>query len=99
MCTMFLCGKLYENLPIRESKDKNMKIIERSKDHFAAYAPDVWGVSGAGETPSEAKQASLDSIDLIKKYNLHILLKICQWIIKIIGNKNFTFILPNFSFF
>jgi predicted RNase H-like HicB family nuclease len=73
MCPMFLCGKLYENLPIRESKDKNMKtitiIIERSKDHFAAYAPDVWGVSGAGETPSEAKQASLDSIDLIKKYN------------------------------
>lgn len=44
-------------------------IIERSEDHFAAYAPDVWGISGAGETPSEAKQAAMDSIELIKKYN------------------------------
>jgi predicted RNase H-like HicB family nuclease len=44
-------------------------IIERSEDHFAAYAPDVWGVSGAGDTPAEAKQAALESIELVKKYN------------------------------
>ncbi len=44
-------------------------IIERSKDHFNAYAQDVEGIYGAGETVAEAKQSIFDSIKLLKKYN------------------------------
>ncbi|MDQ6763177.1 MAG: type II toxin-antitoxin system HicB family antitoxin [Bacteroidota bacterium] len=44
-------------------------IIERSKDHYNAYAENVKGVYGAGDTVAEAKQSILDSIKLLKKYN------------------------------
>ncbi len=42
-------------------------IIERSEDHYAAYAPDVWGVSGVGSTPNEAKESVLESIETVKE--------------------------------
>ena len=40
-------------------------IIERSKNSFAAYAENVEGIYGAGDTVAEAKQ----SINVIKDYN------------------------------
>lgn len=49
---------------------KTIKIvIERSKDHYNAYAQDVKGIYGAGDTVAEAKESILDSIRLLKKYN------------------------------
>ncbi len=44
-------------------------IIEKTKDHYSAYADNVAGIYGAGETPEEAKQSVLDAINLVKKYN------------------------------
>ena len=44
-------------------------VIERSSDHFGAYAENVDGVFGAGETPGEAKKSALEAIDLIKEFN------------------------------
>ncbi|MBT0811560.1 type II toxin-antitoxin system HicB family antitoxin [Litoribacter ruber] len=42
-------------------------VIERAEDHYAAYAPDVWGVTGVGDTPNAAKAAVLDAIDVVKE--------------------------------
>ena len=42
-------------------------IIERSKDMFTAYAENVEGLTGAGDTVAEAKQAILDCIDIVKE--------------------------------
>lgn len=42
-------------------------IIERSEDAFWAYAEEVEGVSGGGETVEEAKQSVLESIELQKE--------------------------------
>ena len=39
-------------------------IIERSKDAYWAYIPELEGVSGVGETVQEAKQSMLDSLGL-----------------------------------
>lgn len=44
-------------------------IIEKSKDHYGAYAEDVEGVYGGGDTPEEAKQSIVEAIALLKKYN------------------------------
>ena len=44
-------------------------IIERSKDLYSAYAENVEGIYGAGDTPAEAKKSILKSISLVKKYN------------------------------
>ena len=44
-------------------------VIEKTKDHYSAYANNVKGIYGAGETPEEAKQSILEAIDLLKKYN------------------------------
>lgn len=44
-------------------------IIERSKDSYSAYAENVEGIYGAGDTVAEAKQSIMDSIRLLKKYN------------------------------
>jgi predicted RNase H-like HicB family nuclease len=44
-------------------------IIERTKNHYSAYAENVPGVYGGGETPQEAKTSIIDSIRLLKKYN------------------------------
>lgn len=49
---------------------KKIKIvIERSSDHFGAYAENVEGVNGAGDTPEKAKRAAVESIELIKELN------------------------------
>lgn len=45
---------------------KTLKIvIERSKDHYGAYAENAEGVYGAGDTVEEAKQSILDAIAII----------------------------------
>jgi predicted RNase H-like HicB family nuclease len=49
---------------------KKVKIvIERSSDLFSAYAENVGGVYGAGETVSAAKDSVVKAIELLKKYN------------------------------
>lgn len=44
-------------------------IIEKSKDHYSAYAENVTGIYGAGDTPEEAKQSVVDAITLLKQHN------------------------------
>lgn len=44
-------------------------IIEKGKDMYGAYAENVGGVWGAGETPAEAKESVVETIRLLKKYN------------------------------
>ena len=49
---------------------KQVKIvIERSNDLFSAYAENVEGIYGAGNTVSEAKDSVLKAIKLLHKYN------------------------------
>lgn len=49
---------------------KNVKVvIERSSDMYSAYAENVEGIYGGGDTPAEAKQSILDAIRLLKKDN------------------------------
>ncbi|GAB3432355.1 type II toxin-antitoxin system HicB family antitoxin [Niabella aquatica] len=43
--------------------------IEKTSDHYSAYATNAKGVYGAGETPEEAKKSILEAIELLKKYN------------------------------
>lgn len=44
-------------------------IIEKSKDHFSAYAENVDGIYGAGSTIEEVKQSIEDAISIFKEYN------------------------------
>ena len=44
-------------------------VIEKSADHYAAYAEKVEGVYGAGDTVEEAKASVLKGITLLKKHN------------------------------
>ena len=44
-------------------------VIEKTKDHFDAYAENVEGVYGGGNTAEEAKHSIVEAIELIKKYN------------------------------
>ena len=44
-------------------------VIERSDDLFSAYAENVEGVYGAGESVAEAKESIVKSIALLRKYN------------------------------
>jgi predicted RNase H-like HicB family nuclease len=44
-------------------------IIERSKDMYSAYAENVAGIYGGGDTVAEAKQSILNAIKLLKKHN------------------------------
>lgn len=44
-------------------------IIEKTSDHYSAYADNVDGIYGGGDTPDEAKQSIVDAIRLTKKYN------------------------------
>jgi predicted RNase H-like HicB family nuclease len=44
-------------------------VIEKGKNHYGAYAENVPGIWGAGDTVEEAKQSILDAIRLTKKYN------------------------------
>jgi hypothetical protein len=47
---------------------KSIKIIiERSQDMFTAFAENVRGISGGGNTVAEAKQSILDCIDILKE--------------------------------
>lgn len=49
---------------------KTLKItIEKTTDGYTAYAENVVGIYGAGETPEEAKQSILESIVLFKELN------------------------------
>jgi hypothetical protein len=49
---------------------KKVKIvIERSNNLYSAYAENINGVYGAGETVSEAKDSIVRSIGLLRKYN------------------------------
>jgi predicted RNase H-like HicB family nuclease len=44
-------------------------IIEKSKDMYSAYAENVEGVYGAGDTVEQTKESIEKSIALLKKYN------------------------------
>lgn len=44
-------------------------IIERSEDHFSAYAENVEGIYGAGATVQEARQSVLEGIRLLVENN------------------------------
>ena len=44
-------------------------IIEKTKDHYSAYAENVAGIYGGGDTVMEAKSSIEDAIRLLKKYN------------------------------
>ncbi len=44
-------------------------VIEKTKDHYDAYAENVEGVYGGGKTSEEAKQSIAEAIELLKKYN------------------------------
>ncbi len=44
-------------------------VIEKSKDHYSAYAQNVDGIYGAGNTADEAKQSILQAIDIIKGFS------------------------------
>ena len=44
-------------------------VIEKTKDHYSAYAENLDGIFGAGETVLEAKSSILNAIKLFKKYN------------------------------
>ncbi|MDR1984081.1 MAG: hypothetical protein LBQ28_04590 [Prevotellaceae bacterium] len=43
--------------------------IEKSKNHYAAYAENAEGLYAAGNTPYEAKKDFLEAIRLLKEYN------------------------------
>ena len=43
-------------------------VIEKTKDHYSAYAENIDGIFGAGETVVEAKESILSAIKLFKKY-------------------------------
>src|SRR5579872_5086067 len=44
-------------------------IIERTKDLYTAYAGNVQGIYGGGDTVDEAKRSILDAIRLLKEHN------------------------------
>ena len=44
-------------------------IIEKTSDHYSAYAENIEGIYGAGDTAEEAKQSVIDAVKLLKKYN------------------------------
>lgn len=44
-------------------------IIEKSADQYSAYADNVEGVYGGGNSVNETKNSILEAIDLLKKYN------------------------------
>ena len=44
-------------------------VIEKTPDMYSAYAENVEGIYGGGDTPQEAKESILKSIELLKKHN------------------------------
>ena len=53
-------------------------VIEKTKDNYSAYAENVDGIFGGGETVVEAKESVIKAIKLFKKYNKMNLPKILQ---------------------
>jgi len=53
-------------------------IIEKSKDHYGAYADNCEGIYGAGNTVEEARQNVMDGLNLFIKYNKENLPEILQ---------------------
>jgi predicted RNase H-like HicB family nuclease len=51
------------------SRNQIQIVIEKTADHYSAYAVNVDGVYGAGDTPEKAKQSIEKSIQLLKEYN------------------------------
>ena len=49
--------------------EKLIIIIEKSADHYSAYAENCEGVYGAGNSVAEAKEDVLKGLELFKKYN------------------------------
>jgi predicted RNase H-like HicB family nuclease len=58
-------------------------VIEKTKDNYSAYAENVDGIFGGGETVVEAKESVIKAIRLLKKYNKNNLPKILQGEFKI----------------
>lgn len=44
-------------------------VIEKSKDHYNAYAENVRGIYAGGDSVEEVKQSVLDAIELLREYN------------------------------
>lgn len=44
-------------------------ILEKSANLYSAYAENVEGIYGAGDTPSEAMKSVLEAINLLKEHN------------------------------
>lgn len=44
-------------------------VIEKTDDLYSAYAENVEGIFGGGETVAEARQSVVDAIRLLKQYN------------------------------
>jgi predicted RNase H-like HicB family nuclease len=53
-------------------------VIEKTKDHYSAYAENVDGIFGGGDTVVEAKESVIKAIKLFKRYNKTNLPKILQ---------------------
>ena len=53
-------------------------IIEKTKDHYSAFAENLDGIFGAGETVAEAKESIQNAIKLFKKHNKNNLPKKLQ---------------------
>ncbi|MDP1844021.1 MAG: hypothetical protein Q8K64_11410 [Sediminibacterium sp.] len=53
-------------------------IIEKTKDQYTAYAENVEGIYGGGDTVAEAKESILDALRLFKKHNKKSLPKILR---------------------
>lgn len=58
-------------------------VIEKTKDNYSAYAENVDGIFGGGETVVEAKESVIKAIRLLKKYNKNNLPKILQGAFKL----------------
>ncbi len=53
-------------------------VIEKTKDQYTAYAENVEGIYGGGDTVAEAKESILDALRLFKKHNIKSLPKILR---------------------
>jgi predicted RNase H-like HicB family nuclease len=53
-------------------------VIEKTRDHYSAYAENLDGLFGAGETVAEAKESIIRAVKLFKKYNKNNLPKKLQ---------------------
>lgn len=61
-------------------------IIEKSSDSFGAYAKNINGIYGAGDTVKECKQSILDAIETIKTFEKNEIPEILKGDYEIIYN-------------